>query len=111
MLIARATDRELARYLEFLKAENRILRAGLPARITVTPRECQRLLRFDRPLGPAIRDLITIVTPQTLLRWLQFERTQPARRPGRRQRRQTLVVSSCGSLGRAAPATPASWAS
>src|SRR5580765_2734291 len=39
LLIAHATDRELARYLEFLKAENRILRGKLPERITVTPRE------------------------------------------------------------------------
>ncbi len=43
LLIARATDRELARYLEFLKAENRIQRARLPKHIIVTPRERQRL--------------------------------------------------------------------
>jgi len=42
LLIARATDRELARYLEFLRAENRILRARLPTKIMVTPRERQR---------------------------------------------------------------------
>src|SRR5262249_51196014 len=61
LLIARATDRELARYLEFLKAENRILRARLPKHFIVMPRERQRLLRYGRPLGPAIRELITIV--------------------------------------------------
>jgi hypothetical protein len=44
LLFARATDRELARYLEFLKAENRILRARLSAKIMVTPRVRQRLL-------------------------------------------------------------------
>jgi putative transposase len=86
LLIARSTDRELARYLEFLKAENRILRGRLPKHIIVTPRERQRLLRFGRPLGPAIKDLITIVTPRTFLRWLQAEREprRPVRRPGRR---------------------------
>jgi putative transposase len=85
LLIARATDRELARYLEFLKVENRILRARLPKHIIVTPRERQRLLRYGRKLGPAIKDLITIVTPRTFLRWLQAEREPrpAARRPGR----------------------------
>jgi putative transposase len=86
LLIARSADRELARYLEFLKAENRVLRGRLPAKIVVTPRERQRLLRYGRKLGPAIKDLITIVTPRTFLRWLQAEREprQVVRRPGRR---------------------------
>ncbi|HJZ57698.1 MAG TPA: hypothetical protein VKE74_22210 [Gemmataceae bacterium] len=43
-LLASATDRELARVVEYLKAENRILRDRLPARITVTPRERTRLV-------------------------------------------------------------------
>jgi len=30
MLIARATEKELVRYVEYLKAENRILRSKLP---------------------------------------------------------------------------------
>src|SRR6185369_409012 len=80
-------DRELARYLEFLKAENRILRSRLPKRITVTPRERQRLLRYGRPIGPAIKDLITIVSPRTFLRGLHGARKQKqaSRKPGRPQ--------------------------
>jgi hypothetical protein len=35
----------------------------LPKRIVATARERQRLLRFGRPVGPAINELITIVTP------------------------------------------------
>src|SRR5262245_50433353 len=56
------------------------------SRVTVTPRERQRLLRYDRPLGPAIKDLITIVSPRTFSRWLQAEREprRATRRPGRR---------------------------
>jgi putative transposase len=50
-LIAKATDRQLARYLEFLKVENRILRDKLPARIALTPRERRRLIRYGKPLG------------------------------------------------------------
>src|SRR5436305_2383083 len=63
--IATATVRELARQVQYLKAENRILRDRLPKCILVTARERQRLLRFGRPLGTAIKDLITIVTPRT----------------------------------------------
>ena len=71
VLIATATDRQLARHVQYLKEENRILRARLPKRIVVTARERQRLLRFGRPVGSAIRELITIVTAATFARWLR----------------------------------------
>jgi len=68
LLIARSTDRQLARQVQYLKAENQILRGKLPARISVTPKERQRLLKFGRPPGTAIRELISIVSPRTLRR-------------------------------------------
>src|SRR5262245_28637067 len=85
-LLATATDRQLARYLEYLKTENRILRDKLPARVTVTPRERQRLLKYGRPLGPAIRQLITIGSPRPFARWVSGDRRPPptdTRKPGR----------------------------
>ena len=45
-LIASATDRELAKYVQFLKEENKILRARLPERLVATDQEKRRLLRF-----------------------------------------------------------------
>ena len=69
VLLAKATDRELARMVSYLKEENRILRARLPERINVTPKERQRLLRFGRHLGRAIYHAVTIVSPRILLRW------------------------------------------
>ena len=84
-----ATDRELARQVQFLKEENRILRDKLPARITVTPRERQRLIKYGRGLGQAIQELVTIVTPRTFVRWLSGEKDRtrsgrpPERKPGR----------------------------
>ncbi|MDB5309152.1 MAG: hypothetical protein JWO38_3354 [Gemmataceae bacterium] len=36
-LLAAATDAELKRMVEYLKAENRVLRDKLPERISVTP--------------------------------------------------------------------------
>jgi len=37
VLLAKATDRELARMVSYLREENKILRARLPERINVTP--------------------------------------------------------------------------
>lgn len=86
LLIARATHKELAKYIEFLKAENRILRDRLPKRIAVTPRERRTLIKFGKPIGAAIRGLITIVSPRTFLRWLHDDSEPPKvkrRKPGR----------------------------
>lgn len=55
LLAARATDSELGRYIEYLKAENRILRAKLPARVAVTPAERRRLVKLGLRVGPAIK--------------------------------------------------------
>ena len=67
-VIAYATDKQLARYLEYLKIENRILRNKLPKRITITQAERKELVKHGKPLGKAITDLITIVTPRTFAR-------------------------------------------
>jgi putative transposase len=83
VLLAKATDRELARMVSYLKEENRILRARLPEHINTTPRERERLLRFGRNLGKAIYSVVTIVSPSTFLRWLREERKAKPRRRGR----------------------------
>src|SRR5262249_11694408 len=77
LMLANATDRELARQIQYLKAEKRILRDKLPKRITVTTAERQYLLKYGKPLGQAIRDLITIVSPRTFIRWLNGETPTP----------------------------------
>jgi putative transposase len=38
-LLANATESQLAQYVEFLKAENRILRSKLPSKVICTPAE------------------------------------------------------------------------
>ena len=70
LLLASATDRQLFRMVEYLKVENRILRDKLPKRIPITPREKNRLIKFGKPLGDAIKQLIGIVHPKTFLRWI-----------------------------------------
>jgi putative transposase len=54
VLLAKATGRELARMVSYLKEENRILRARLAERINVTRKEREWLLRFGRHLGTAM---------------------------------------------------------
>lgn len=84
-LIASATDHQLALYIDYLKTENRILRDKLPKRITITPRERQRLLRFGKPLGSAIKELITIVSPKTFLRWVNQDTKPRSQAPSPRE--------------------------
>ena len=68
-LVASATDKELARYVEFLKEENRILRSRVKGQIHTKPDERERLLALGKPLGKAIEELLTIVKPSTFYRW------------------------------------------
>lgn len=87
LLLAQATDKELARMLQFLKVENEILRSKLPKRVPLEDKDKRRLLKFGKPLGKAIKDLITIVSPKTFLRWVNKEKPKAnkvaTRKPGR----------------------------
>jgi putative transposase len=92
VVLAAATDRELARQVKFLKVENEILRSRLPARIEVTPQERRRLAKFGAKLGRALRELVTIVHPTTFLRWLREDAKRGKRRrakPAKRGRPKT----------------------
>jgi len=79
-VIAGVTQRELVRQVRYLKVENEVLCSKLPARVTITPRERQRLLKFGIKLGKAIHQILTIVTPGTFLRWIREDK-----RAGRRK--------------------------
>jgi len=58
-------EKRLAQMIEFLREENRILRSKLPKRFTLSTREKNGLIKYGSMLGPAINNLITIVTPRT----------------------------------------------
>ena len=68
-LIASASNNELAKYIEFLKEENKILRARVPGQIHTKPDERSRLVKLGKALGQAIEELITLVSPSTFYRW------------------------------------------
>ena len=71
LVIARSTQKELARQVSYLKAENQMLRSRLPDKISLTQREKNRLVRFAKNLGSALNELATIVHPGTIRRWIR----------------------------------------
>lgn len=91
LVIAGSTQRKLARQIRYLKVENEILRSKLPARLTITAKERQRLVKFGAKLGKALQQLMTIVTPGTFLRWIREEKRAGRRgtRPAKRGRPRT----------------------
>ena len=73
-LIASATNNELAKYVEYLKEENKILRARIRGQVHTRPEERERLLKYGKVIGRAIEELITIVSPSTFYRWVREEK-------------------------------------
>ena len=80
---------ELARQVQYLQAENRVLRSKLPRCVRLTERERRRLVRLGLPVGAALRDLIAVVHYDTFRRWCRGEKRkarQHRRKPGRPQK-------------------------
>lgn len=62
------TEMQLVRQVEYLKAENQILRSKFSKRITVTAAERQRLIKLGKAAGSALKHLISIVGIRTFNR-------------------------------------------
>lgn len=71
LLIAGSPQKQLAAQIQYLKAENKVLRARLPKRIVTTLQERTRLAKLGAKLGNAIHEIVTIVKPATFLLWLR----------------------------------------
>lgn len=91
LLIAGATEKELVRQLQYLKEENRVLRSRLPTRVLVTPQERNQLVRFARGLGKVLDELVTIVHPSTLRRWIRESRVTKLAKPAGPGRKPTAI--------------------
>ena len=78
-LIAQSTHQMLARQLEFVMAENKMLRERVPRKqIRLRESERGRLMKLGEALGPGVRYLITVVHYSTYRRWI---RTAEGREP------------------------------
>jgi len=89
LLIAGSTQKQLAAQIQYLKAENEVLRARLPSQVKTTAQERTRLVKFGEKLGDAIQEIVTIVKPSTLLRWIIESKKPGGIAPVRRGRRRT----------------------
>ena len=69
-LLGNMTHGNLIRQIEYLKVENEILHSKLPGRITTTPAEKRRLIRYGLPVGGQIKNVISIVSYSTFRRWV-----------------------------------------
>lgn len=83
-LLARSTTDDLQKHVEFLKAENKMLRKRVPNKhIILSTDERAKLLKLGKELGPGIRHLITIVSYSTFRRWVRKEEGKGLTRKGR----------------------------
>jgi putative transposase len=86
-LLASCTENELIRQIEFLQAENRMLRKRVPKkRIFLSDEDKKKLMDLGRAIGPALKDLITIVTYRTYRRWVhdaECGQPRPKKKMGR----------------------------
>lgn len=91
-LLAQSTADDLQKQVEFLKAENEMLRKRVPKqRIFLNADERARLLKLGKELGPGIRQLITIVDYSTFRRRVCKEEGQKPK-PGKGRPRIAKVI-------------------
>ena len=64
-LLGRIVHSDLIRQMEHLKVENEILRAKCPKRITTSPAEKRRLIRYGLACRGKIKGIISIVSYST----------------------------------------------
>lgn len=90
LVIAGSTQKELARQIKYLKVENEILRSRLPKIVVVTAKERTRLVRFAKNLAAKVlNQLVSIVHPDTVLKWVRENRRDKDKQPVKRGRRRT----------------------
>jgi hypothetical protein len=71
LLVASWIGRRQGQAIEFLRVENRVLRARLgPRRLRFTDAERRLLAEMGKPLGRSLlAEVASLATPETILRW------------------------------------------
>jgi len=64
-------DHDIALELAFLRQANRILRSKLGKRAALTDDDRNVLVQYGIPIKDRLEDIISIVKPETLLKWYQ----------------------------------------
>ena len=81
------TNKRAAEIIECQREQLLIYRSKQTKRMTLSAREKNRLMKYGAKLGPAIKHVITIVSPRTFSRWMRDASkpagTTPTRKPGR----------------------------
>jgi putative transposase len=70
LLLGRVVHSNLIRQMEYLKVENEILRAKCPKRITTTPTDKRKLIKYGLACKGRIKGIISIVSYSTFRRWV-----------------------------------------
>ena len=70
LLLGRVVHSDLIRQMEYLKVENEILRNKCPKRITTTPAEKRKLIKYGLACRGRIKGIISIVSYSTFRRWV-----------------------------------------
>ncbi len=93
----------MSKYVQYLKEENKILRARIPGQIHTRPSERERLIKFGKALGRAIEALITIVSVSTFYRWIRDGEEKTTKNPKGGQRKpqeiRELVIQIAKATG------------
>ena len=93
LIIAGTTQKQLVQQVRYLSLENEMMRSRLPKRVRLNPQEKNRLIRFGSRLGRAMDELVTIVHPQTLRRWIREAKKgkkKAVTKPGRKRKSAEL---------------------
>jgi len=73
--LASLFSEQLASQIQFLQYENQILRRRIHKRYIIpSPEERYQLLKFGKPLGKNLKDIVTIVGYDTFQRWIRIEK-------------------------------------
>src|ERR1039457_2620504 len=88
--ITGSVNEDLLRRIEYLLEENRVLRHQIDKRILLTDHEHRTLAEKAVALGELMADTVTIVKPETILKWhrrlvaQKFDGSRFRKRHGRR---------------------------